>query len=175
MNRCIDRRLISLNKNLSKTFYQPLEPKNRIQRRLIFSDDRCIGKRSMSFFAKLCEIFHCHLRFFSNDLLYTNTNAQEINLSPTKMCTKRLISCSNIFCTKDRSRSKQFGQWREWSLDGLKIAFPSLQKFSHVLCFITFQLLHIENWPNIFLTLENLKFCWFSENNTSTLTANFSA
>ena len=126
MNRCIDRRLISLNKNLSKTFYQPLEPKNRIQRRLIFSDDRCIAKRSMSFFAKLCEIFHCHLRFFSNDLLYTNTNAQEINLSPTKMCTKRLISCSNIFCTKDRSRSKQFGQWREWSLDGLKIAFPSL-------------------------------------------------
>ena len=126
MNRIIERRLISSIENLSKTFNQSLEPKNRIQRRPIFSDDRCIAKRLMSFFAKLCEIFHCHLRFFSNDLLYTNTNAQEINLSPTKMCTKRLISCSNIFCTKDRSRSKQFWQWREWSLDGLKIAFPSL-------------------------------------------------
>ena len=126
MNRFIDRRLISSIKNLSKTFNQSLEPNNRSQRRLIFCDDRCITKRSMSFFAKLCEIFHCHLRFFSNDLLYTNTNAQEINLSPTKMCTKRLISCSNIFCTKDWSHSKQFGQWREWSLDGLKIAFPSL-------------------------------------------------
>ena len=65
-------------------------------------------------------------------------------------------------------------KWLQTWSRGLRKSTPE-REFSHVLCFITFQLLHIENRPNIFLTLENLKFCWFSENNTSTLTANFSA
>ena len=98
MNRCIDRRLISLNKNLSKTFYQPLEPKNRIQRRLIFSDDRCIAKRSMSFFAKLCEIFHCHLRFFSNNLLYSFYSTSSSSLACLLYKTDVTILIHNFLC-----------------------------------------------------------------------------
>ena len=65
-------------------------------------------------------------------------------------------------------------KWLQTWSRGLRKSTPE-REFSHVLCFITFQLLHIENRPNIYLTLENWKFCWFSENNTSTLTANFSA
>ena len=70
-----------------------------------------------------------------------------------------------------------FSQGRKWLQTESRSLwkFTLERKFSHVLCFITVQLLHIENQPNIFPTLKSLKFSWFLENITSTLTANFSA